>query len=67
MREMIEMVRMEFMLLRYQTLRIKAAKYTDKMLNYYLNNKDKFSTYEAREKLHEIYETCVKEAKDWIK
>lgn len=59
--EMIERIKMELILLRYQKLRTKMMKYVGKMIHYVAKHHGKFSTPEAQEDLYEIWWICKKE------
>ncbi len=61
-KEIIEFLRMEFMMAKYLRLRLKIAKHVHSMANYAVAHD--FQTKEAREMLRKMYEICEKESKE---
>ena len=61
LKELIGLLRMELMLVRYWKLKTKVMDHVKKMSDYMIEHE--FQTIEGREKLREIYKICEKEAR----
>ncbi len=60
-REAIELLRIEFMILKYWGIKTKLKKQSLKMYEYAANRYERFCTSEAKEKCREIFQICKKE------
>ncbi len=63
-KESIELIRMELMLVWYWNLKMKSIDYALHMAEYFEEHRGKFCTPEAEERLEKIRITCLKEAKE---
>ena len=61
-KEIIELLRMEFMMAKYLRLRLKITKHVHAMANYAVAHD--FQTKDAREMLSKMYGICEKEVQD---
>lgn len=61
-KEIIGLLRMELMLIKYMRLKLKVAKHVNAMADYAVTHS--FQTQEARETLRKMYRICEKEVQD---
>lgn len=62
-RELIEQLKMKFMIVRYYQIKIKLLGYLGKMADYVIRNKKGFEDPGAQETWREMYRMCTEEIK----